>query len=156
MSVWWWVGSDKGIIYWGEESSISVHWFRFLTDVPRFKFSATVHVVYRVPCGSCDMSYVGETGRTLHLRIKEHRRALTNGDPCMSALAEHAINHHHNIAWEDVTVVDADPHMYHHRTLEVWHIHQEPKPMNRDRGLLPPVYDSLIRTHPPPDAHLCR
>ena len=55
-------------------------------------------VVYRVPCGSCDMSYIGETGRTLQLRIKEHRRALTNGDPCMSALAEHAINNHHNIA----------------------------------------------------------
>ena len=31
-----------------------------------------------------------------------------------------------------------------------WHIRQEPKPMNRDRGLLPLVYDSLIRTHPPP------
>ena len=33
---------------------------------------------------------------------------------------------------------------------------EEPKPINRDRGLLPPVYDSLIRTHPPPDTHLCR
>ena len=97
----------------------------------------------------CDMSYVGETGRTLQIRIKEHKRALTNGDPCMSALAEHAINHHHNIAWEDATVVDADPHMYRRRTLEAWHIRQEPKPMNRDRGLLPPVYDSLIRTNPP-------
>ena len=76
----------------GEESSISVHEFRFLTDVP------------------CDMFYVGETGRTLQTRIKEHKRALTNGDPCMSALAEHAINHQHDIAWEDATVVDADPH----------------------------------------------
>ena len=99
------------------------------------------------------MSYIGETGRTLQLRIKEHRRALTNGDPCMSALAEHAINNHHDIAWEDAIVVDADPHMYRRRTLEAWHIHQEPNPMNRDRGLLPPVYDSLIRTHPPPDTH---
>ena len=77
--------------------------------------------------------------------------ALTNGDPCMSALAEHAINHHHDIAWEDAIVVDADPHMYRRRTLEAWHIRQEPNPMNRDRGLLLPVYDSLIRTHPPPD-----
>ena len=110
-------------------------------------------VVYKVPCGSCDMSYIGETGRTLQLRIKEHRRALTNGDPCMSALAEHAINNHHNIAWEDAIVVDADPHMYHRRTLEAWHIPQEPNPMNRDRGLLPPVYDSHIRTHPPSDTH---
>ena len=102
----------------------------------------------------CDMSYVGETGRTLQIRIKEHKRALTNGDPCMSALAEHAINHHHNIAWEDATVVDADPHMYRRRTLEAWHIRQEPKPMNRDRGLLPPVYDSLIRTNPPSDSFM--
>ena len=89
-------------------------------------------------------------------QVKEHRRALTNGDPCMSALAEHAINNHHDIAWEDAIVVDADPHMYRRRTLEAWHIRQEPNPMNRDRGLLPPVYDSLIRTHPSPDTHLCR
>ena len=85
--------------------------------------------------------------------IKEHRRALTNGDPCVSALAQHAINHHHEIAWEDAIVVDADPHMYRHRTLEAWHIRQEPNPTNRDRRLLPPVYDSLIGTHPPPDTH---
>ena len=39
----------------------------------------------------------GETGRSLQLRIKEHRRALTDDDPCMSALAEHALNHHHDI-----------------------------------------------------------
>ena len=74
----------------------------------------------------------------------------------MSTLAEHAINQHHDIAWEDAIVVDADPYMYRCRTLEAWHIRQEPKPMNRDRGLLPPVYDSLIRTHPPLDTHLCR
>ena len=58
------------------------------------------------------MSYVGETGRTLQFHLKEHKRALTNGDPWMSALAEHAMNHQHDIAWEDATVVDTDPHMY--------------------------------------------
>ena len=63
------------------------------------------------------MSYVSETGRTLQLRIKEHRRALTNSDPCMPALTEHAMNHHHDIAWEDATVVDAEPNMYCRRAL---------------------------------------
>ena len=70
----------------GEESSISVHWIgtqRREDPVPQECRKA---VVYRVPCGSCDMSYVGETGRTLQLRIKEHRRVLTNGNPCMSML----------------------------------------------------------------------
>ena len=54
------------------------------------------------------------------------------------------------------TELNADPHMYCRWTLEAWHIRQEPNPMNRDRGLLPPVYDSLIRTHPPSDTHYCR
>ena len=41
-------------------------------------------MVYKVPCGSRDMSYIGETGQTLQLRMKEHKRALTN-----SALREY-------------------------------------------------------------------
>ena len=44
----------------------------------------------------------------------------------------------------------------HRQTVEAWHNCQEPKPINRDKGLLPPVYDSLIRIYPPPDTHLCR
>ena len=71
--------------------------------------------------------------KLVQLRIKEHRRAVTNGDPCMFALAEHAKNHHYDIAWEDAIVVDADPHMYRRRALEAWHIRQEPKPMLEQR-----------------------
>ena len=43
---------------------------------------------------------------------KEHKGVLMNGDPWMSALAEHAMNHQHDIASEDATVVDTDSHMY--------------------------------------------
>ena len=38
-------------------------------------------VVYRISCADCDMTYVGQTGRTLQVRRKEHVRALTNADP---------------------------------------------------------------------------
>ena len=34
-----------------------------------------------------------------------------NGDPKMSALAEHAMNHQHDIAWEDATFVGTKPRM---------------------------------------------
>ena len=57
-----------------------------------------------------------------------------NGNPWMSALAERAMNHQHNIAWEDATVVDTD--MYRRRALEAWYIHRESRPMNR--GSFPP------------------
>ena len=43
-------------------------------------------------------------------------------------------------------VVILDPQLF-----VAWHISQQPRLMNRDRGLLSPVYGSLIRTHPPPD-----
>ena len=52
-------------------------------------------VVYRIPCADCDMTYVGQTGRTIQVHREEHLRALTNIDPQTSALAEHALTHHH-------------------------------------------------------------
>ena len=57
-------------------------------------------VINEVRCGDCPQVYVGQTGRTLSHRLKEHRRALT------SALAEHAAAHDHAIDWGNAKVVD--------------------------------------------------
>ena len=35
-------------------------------------------VVYKVPCGSCNKSYVSETGRGIETRFKEHKRDIRN------------------------------------------------------------------------------
>ena len=37
-------------------------------------------VVYEVPCASCDHVYIGETGRGLKERVKEHRYAVRMGN----------------------------------------------------------------------------
>ena len=97
-------------------------------------------IVYRIPCGSCDMIYVGQTVRTLDQHRKEHRRALMNGDTNSSALAEHALEQDHDIAWREATVLDSNEHMHQRCALEAWHIRRQQKPINRERGLLPPVY----------------
>lgn len=55
-------------------------------------------VVYKIPCGTCDQTYVGQLGRTVEHRVKECKRALVSGDINTSALAEHAIEHCHRIA----------------------------------------------------------
>ena len=54
-------------------------------------------VVYFIPCTVCPKVYIGQTGRFLKHQLKEHRRALRNGDVATSALAEHALMAGHGI-----------------------------------------------------------
>ena len=61
-------------------------------------------VIYQIPCADCSKSYVGQTGRNLSQRIREHRRYVENFDMDTSALVEHAIKEDHWIAWKDASV----------------------------------------------------
>ena len=33
-------------------------------------------VIYQIPCSRCPQTYIGQTGRTLGQRLKEHQRAI--------------------------------------------------------------------------------
>ena len=48
-------------------------------------------VVYEIKCSTCDKGYIGETGRKIETRVKEHRAHARNGHPELSAVAEHAL-----------------------------------------------------------------
>ena len=80
-------------------------------------------------------------GRTLQVRKKEHMRALTNSDAMTSALAEDAMDTMHEIAWEDAVVLAS---LIPINGVPSRHIQSQPLPMNREAGLLPPVYNGLI------------
>ena len=67
------------------------------------------NVVYQVPCANCPATYVGQTGRRLNQRLREHRRAVESGDCANSALAEHAWGCHHPVDWDHVRVLDGHP-----------------------------------------------
>ena len=43
-------------------------------------------VVYQIPCAASSATYVGQTGRCLGKRVKEHRKAVESGDCANSAL----------------------------------------------------------------------
>ena len=75
-------------------------------------------VVYRIPCGTCPKVYIGQTGRTLEHRLKEHKRALTSGNVFQSAVAEHAMDESHAIKWEEAEVVDHPPRYWQRCALE--------------------------------------
>ena len=101
-------------------------------------------VVYQIPCRDCSEVYIGQTGRTLEHRIKEHRRAYSSADSINSAVAEHSLNHEHAIDWNNSEVVAMQQGVHKRCIIESWTIRNSTSTMNRDKGLLPDVYNSLI------------
>ena len=61
-------------------------------------------VVYQVPCGTCVKSYIGETGRGMETRLKEHKRDLRN-DMDHSAFVIHARKTNHLPDWDGATTL---------------------------------------------------
>ena len=106
-------------------------------------------MVYCIPCGSCPRVYIGQTGRTMEHRLKEHKRALTSGNIAQSAIAEHAVDRMHKINRKEAAVVDSHPHYRQRCVPEAWHIRTEHQTMNRDGGPLPAGYNSLIHNRRP-------
>ena len=101
-------------------------------------------VIYRIPCKDCTMAHIGQSGRSLACRIKEHKRAVQNGDQNSSTLAEHAWQQQHHVDWAAAEVLESTRDWYPRCMIESWHIHREANSMNRERGPLPHIYCSLL------------
>ena len=89
--------------------------------------------VYLIPC-SCGTPYVGETGRSMRQRIREHVADIRHNRSHTSALVEHVEKSGHHVCIEDSKVI-AKIHHFHHRKLrEVIEIEQHAKNLNRVDG----------------------
>ena len=104
-------------------------------------------VVYRIPC-ECGKVYIGETGRPMQDRIKEHDRDIRFAGTETSAVSEHAHNTGHKPLWNEVKFIDRDPHYYTRRVKEAIHIRLHPDNINRDSGIeIPEAWMPTIKKH---------
>ena len=130
---------------------------------PKDKIEKTsnVGVVYEIPCVNCDKKYIGETGRRLDTRIKEHKsdteknkkgpytrstRKTSLTEQNTSAVTDHMNIHNHNINWEKVDVVSKETNRFARIVKEAIAIRRTPNNMNRDEGThhLSWSYNSII------------
>jgi hypothetical protein len=85
--------------------------------LPRMKLSSllrpvTDHLglripgVYRIPC-ECGRVYIGQTSRSVYIRLKEHRRYIRLEHPDKSAVAEHSIVQGHRIQLQNSSIFAA-------------------------------------------------
>ena len=73
--------------------------------------------VYVIPCKDCDRFYVGETGRSLDIRIDEHKRACRYGLE-NSAVAQHSLQLDHRINFENTKIIYNDSNIGRRRVVK--------------------------------------
>ena len=104
-------------------------------------------VVYRIPC-ECGKVNIGETGRPMQDRIKEHDWDIRLTRTETSAVSEHAHNTGHKPLWNEVKFIDRDPHYDTRRVKEAIHIRLHPNNINRDSGIeILKAWTPTIRKH---------
>ena len=94
-------------------------------------------VIYEVQCPECPEQYIGETGRTLETRMKDHLKSK----PPRTAVGDHA----HKINMDNVKVIAREDYMWRRKIRESIEIRTRRPAINRDQGYeLPPIYDELL------------
>ena len=71
---------------------------------PEEKEKTDKNCIYSIPC-ECGNEYIGETGRPLKVRVKEHQKKVEKKQYYSSKLAEHVKDNKHKIKWENTTVL---------------------------------------------------
>jgi hypothetical protein len=60
--------------------------------------------VYRIPC-ECGRVYIGQTGRSVDTRLKEHQWCIWQLHPDKPTIAEHSVDSGHGIIFLDVSIL---------------------------------------------------
>ena len=78
-------------------------------------------VVYQIPCKDCDAKYIGETGRSLETRLKEHKASVRLGKTDASALSDHANKQGHDVEWDETVILTKQSHWLRRKWTEAWY-----------------------------------
>ena len=112
--------------------------------------SSQCNVVYKINCANCNASYVGQTGRQLHTRVKEHRNQINHHTNNRSVITDHRINFGHDFAWDGVEILDNEPVFNKRSISEMLFINRQENSINlqTDTAGLHQSYISLINRLP--------
>ena len=94
------------------------------------------NIVYKINCSNCNCCYVGQSSRSLKIRVNEHKRDCKNFNE-RSALVEHMTefnNHHFN--FDKVKILDSERNKNKRLFSEMIFIHNNNNSINRQLDTL--------------------
>jgi hypothetical protein len=91
--------------------------------------------VYRIPC-ECGKVYVGQSGRLIKTRCKEHQRYMRLYQPEKSAVAEHIISTGHCTDFSGTSILDRSPGYVDRLVTEATDIRLNKNNFNREGGFI--------------------
>jgi hypothetical protein len=103
----------------------------------------TAQCIYSIPC-ECGRSYIGETGRPLAVRLREHRHNLEQGRLEKSKLAQHAYEEGHRIGWDDARVLEIESNSRCRKYKELAHMACLINPISQPNLDISPIWILLI------------
>ena len=105
-------------------------------------------LVYEIPCCDCNEVYMGETGRSLKTRKREHFDAVKRINLKKSPLCQHIVDFNHFVAWDEAKILKKEANYSKRCTAESFFISQratEVNVLNRiDSAHVPVVYGMLM------------
>jgi hypothetical protein len=111
-------------------------------------------LIYKIPC-ECGAKYIGETGRPLDIRVSEHQRSWLKldrerekeGDEAAtsSLLASHAVEHIHQVNWEEVTILSKESNIRKRKIHEAAVMHIKDNVISQPSIDIPPLWHSILR-----------
>lgn len=101
-------------------------------------------VIYRIDCTNCNASYVGQTGRQLRTRIKEHQQGNQNN--ANTVIGDHRTVNGHEFNWDGVRILDVERSWHKRLISEMIHIKKQSLSVNAqsDTVLLDSIYLPII------------
>lgn len=102
-------------------------------------------VVYKLNCIDCNASFVGQTSKQLHTRLKKHKANISAPTDSLSIVSTHRLTGH-EFNWDEVLVLDEEP-VYRRRLFsEMLHISSQGNSLNiqNDTLLLDASYSWII------------
>ena len=75
--------------------------------------------VYHIPC-ECGLVNMGETGRNLSKRLKEHKTNCEKAELDKLAVAKHAWTYDHRINWDEANILTIDSRRFSRKILFIY------------------------------------